>query len=42
MSKKVILTLELSDDEVNNVVDKINDVIGENLKYIPRWEWIYE
>ena len=43
MSKTIVLTLELSDDiNGNNIVDEFNEVIGENLKYVNRWEWIHE
>ena len=43
MSKTIVLTLEFSDNiEVNNIVDEVNDIIGDHLKYVSGWEWIYK
>ena len=43
MSKTIVLTLEFSDSiEVNNIVDEVNDIIGDHLKYVSGWEWIYK
>ena len=43
MSKKVTLTLELSDNiNVNNIVDGFNEVISDNMEYVNHWAWVHE
>ena len=43
MSKKIVLTLELSNNiETDIVLDGISNVIGDNLEYVNHWEWMYE
>jgi hypothetical protein len=43
MSRKIVLTLEIADStDAENLVNEFNNVIGENLKYMNSWEWIYE
>lgn len=46
MSKKLVLTLELSQDiNVDDIIDTVNAEVlcrfEEDLKYITGWEWIY-
>ena len=43
MSKKVTLTLELSDNiNVNDIVDGFNEVISDNMEYVNNWAWVHE
>jgi len=40
MSKKVTLTLELSDDiNTNDIIDEFNEIISDNIEYVNHWTW---